>query len=176
MMLCVCVWGVCVCVCLFVCVCVCVCVCVLYNMCVCVCVCVSVSVCVCVCACACVCVYVCVCVHLCVLLGGRLHVQVQKKMRPLTRHLLKASAYFLIPTVKLLPTAKRLNLTSLLHVVINSVPKRWQRTESHYILSVTFWKTTNARQLENLSHPFSCKLVNHGPLQQSSKEGYKPWK
>ena len=27
-----------------------------------------------------------------------------------------------------------------------------------------------------LSHPSSCMLVNHGPSQQSSKEGYKPWK
>ena len=27
-----------------------------------------------------------------------------------------------------------------------------------------------------LSHPSSCMLVNHGPLQQSSKEEYKPWK
>ena len=31
-------------------------------------------------------------------------------------------------------------------------------------------------QLAPLSHPSSCMLVNHGPSQQSSKEGYKPWK
>ena len=36
--------------------------------------------------------------------------------------------------------------------------------------------SSTIRLLRSLSHPSSCMLVNYGPLQQSSKAEYKPWK
>ena len=35
--------------------------------------------------------------------------------------------------------------------------------------------SSKIRLISSLVHPSSCKLVNHGPSQQSSKEEYKPW-
>ena len=36
--------------------------------------------------------------------------------------------------------------------------------------------SSKIRLISSLVHLSSCKLVNHGPSQQSSKEEYKPWK
>ena len=36
--------------------------------------------------------------------------------------------------------------------------------------------SSKIRRCAPLSHPSSCKLLNYGPSQQSSKEEYKPWK